>query len=293
MNELLASIAIGFVLGMRHATDPDHVIAVTTIVSRQASIRGAALIGATWGIGHTLTIALVGGAIVVFHIVIPPTAGLAMELGVAVMLIALGVLTLTGTLDRIGAAMAPFQLREGNLRYQPAAAVHRHGRVGRHGHAKAHAHAHAHAHGDYAHSHRHGHDERSHGHAEDATPQAWLDRHFGGVGLYQLLRPLVVGVVHGLAGSAAVALLIVAAISDPFEGMAYLLLFGLGTIAGMMLVTVVIALPFAASALRLPQLNTTLRLASGLVSLGFGLYLVYDIGFVHGLFTGSPNWNPH
>lgn len=291
MNELLASIAIGFVLGMRHATDPDHVIAVTTIVSRQASIRGAALIGATWGIGHTLTIALVGGAIIVFHIVIPPTFGLMMELGVAVMLVVLGVLTLTGTLDRIGAAMAPFKVRNGNLRYQPAAPGHRHRLVGMHAHATAHAHPHAH--GDYAHSHRHGHDAVSHGHAEDATPQAWLDRHFGGLGAYQLLRPLLVGVVHGLAGSAAVALLIVAAITNPVEGLAYLLLFGLGTIAGMMLVTAVIALPFAASAKRLPQLNTILRVASGVASLGFGLYLMYDIGFVHGLFTGNPIWDPH
>ena len=291
MNELLASIAIGFVLGMRHATDPDHVIAVTTIVSRQASIRGAALIGATWGIGHTLTIALVGGAIIVFHIVIPPTFGLMMELGVAVMLVVLGVLTLTGTLDRIGAAMAPFKVRNGNLRYQPAAPGHRHRLVGLHAHATAHAHPHAH--GDYAHSHRHGHDAVSHGHAEDATPQAWLDRHFGGLGAYQLLRPLLVGVVHGLAGSAAVALLIVAAITDPLESLAYLLLFGLGTIAGMMLVTAVIAMPFAASAKRLPQLNTILRVASGVASLGFGLYLMYDIGFVHGLFTGNPIWDPH
>ncbi len=291
MNELLASIAIGFVLGMRHATDPDHVIAVTTIVSRQASIRGAALIGATWGIGHTLTIALVGGAIIVFHIVIPPALGLMMELGVALMLVVLGVLTLTGTLDRIGAAMAPFKVRNGSLRYQPAAPGHRHGLVGLHAHATAHAHPHAH--GDYAHSHRHGHDAVSHGHAEDATPQAWLDRHFGGLGAYQLLRPLLVGVVHGLAGSAAVALLIVAAITNPAEGLAYLLLFGLGTIAGMMLVTAIIALPFAASAKRLPQLNTILRVASGVASLGFGLYLMYDIGFVHGLFTGNPNWNPH
>lgn len=291
MNELLASIAVGFVLGMRHATDPDHVIAVTTIVSRQASIRGAALIGATWGIGHTLTIAIVGGAIVAFHIVIPPAIGLVMELAVAIMLVVLGALTLTGALDRLGAAMTPFKVRNGSLRYQPAPAAHRHGLLSVHAHSTAHAHPHAH--GDYAHSHRHGHDAASHGHAENATPQAWLDRQFGGLAAYQLLRPLLVGVVHGLAGSAAVALLIVAAIDDPFEGLAYLLLFGLGTIAGMMLVTAMIALPFSASAGRLPQLNTTLRLASGLASIGFGLYLMYDIGFVHGLFTGNPDWAPH
>ena len=85
MIDLLPIIAFGFVLGMRHATDADHVIAVATIVSRESSIRGAALIGATWGIGHTLTILAVGGAIILLDLTIPPRVGLMMEFAVAVM----------------------------------------------------------------------------------------------------------------------------------------------------------------------------------------------------------------
>src|SRR6185369_11281592 len=96
MVEFLSIVALGFVLGMRHATDPDHVIAVTTIVSRQQSIRHAGLIGIMWGIGHTVTILLVGTGIILFNLVIPPRVGLAMELAVGLMLILLGVLNLTG-----------------------------------------------------------------------------------------------------------------------------------------------------------------------------------------------------
>ena len=154
-------------------------------------------------------------------------------------------------------------------------------------------HAHPHQHGDYVHSHRHGHGPLAHGHRDDQTPQAWLDRHFGGVGFYQLARPLVVGVVHGLAGSAAVALLVLAAIGDPHWAVAYLLLFGIGTIVGMMLITLVVAAPMTYASRRLRHVERHLRVASGVLSLAFGLFLVYHIGFVSGLFTGHASWTPH
>lgn len=284
MTDVLPIIAFGFVLGMRHATDADHVIAVATIVSRQASIRGAALVGATWGLGHTLTIVAVGGAIILLDLAIPPRVGLAMELGVAVMLVVLGVLALTGGPRRLTRRFAAPQLGA-PLRYLPADGPHLHGMLGLHTHAQAHAHVHTH--GDYAHRHRHGHTSGGHGHAEDATPQARLDRTFGGLALYQWLRPLIVGVVHGLAGSAAVALLVLTEIREPAWGIAYLALFGIGTVVGMMLVTAAIALPFALSERRLPQFNGILRFACGALSIGFGLYLFYRIGFVEGLLTGS------
>ena len=92
---LFSIVALGFFLGMRHATDPDHVIAVTTIVSRQRDVRHAALVGALWGVGHTVTILLVGSAIILFGLVIPPRMGLTMELAVGLMLILLGVLSLS------------------------------------------------------------------------------------------------------------------------------------------------------------------------------------------------------
>ena len=199
---MLSLLAVGFFLGMRHATDADHVIAISTIVSRERSIRGAAIIGALWGLGHTLTVAIVGGAMILFTVVIPPRLGLAMEFAVAVMLVLLGFFSLTGLNLWIRDHIRPD--------------------------APPHGHLHTHAHGDYAHSHTHGHGSIDHGHAENQTPQAWLDAKLGDIGLYQILRPLLVGVVHGLAGSAAVALLILAAIADPFWGMVYLLLFGTG-----------------------------------------------------------------
>lgn len=290
MTDFLPIIAFGFVLGMRHATDADHVIAVATIVSRQASVRGAALVGATWGIGHTLTILAVGGAIILLDIAIPARVGLAMELAVAVMLVVLGVLALTGMPRRLTQRVrAPD--RGAPLRYQPAGETHLHGVLTLPAHA--HPHAHVHAHGDYAHRHRHGHGVDGHGHAEDATPQAWLDHTFGGLAMYQWLRPLIVGIVHGLAGSAAVALLVLTEIRDPVWGLVYLVLFGIGTVAGMMLVTAAIALPFAFSEKQLPHLNSILRIACGLLSIAFGVYLFYRIGFVDGLFSGQPQWDPH
>ena len=264
MVTALSLIALGFFLGMRHATDPDHVVAIGTIVTREGTLRGGVLIGALWGLGHTVTIVVVGGAIIVFSVVIPPALGLTMEMTVALMLVVLGLWNLTGILQTL----------RGQL-------------VG-----GAATHAHVHRHGDYVHSHGHGHGVQEHGHREDQTPQARLDRFFGGLSLYQVLRPLVVGLVHGLAGSAAVALLVLTTISEPRWAMAYLLLFGFGTIVGMMLITVVITAPMTYASRRLTHVERHLRVASGLLSVGFGLFLVYHIGFVSGLFTGHPVWTP-
>ena len=264
MGTTFSLLAVGFFLGMRHATDADHVIAISTIVSRQRSMRSAAMIGVLWGVGHTLTVTLVGGAIILFTITIPPRIGLAMEFAVGVMLVLLGFLNLTGLNQWIRDNVA----------------------------TGSSVHGHTHAHGDYAHSHAHGHAPAAHGHNEEQTPQAWLDRKLGGIGLYQMARPLVVGIVHGLAGSAAVALLVLTAIEDPWWGMLYLFLFGAGTVAGMMLITVAIAAPFAYSMGRFPRFNAYLRVASGLLSLGFGLFLIYYIGYVDGLFGDNPKWTP-
>jgi high-affinity nickel-transport protein len=258
-------IALGFFLGMRHATDPDHVIAVTTIVSRQRSIKHAVVIGALWGLGHTLTILFVGSAIILFGLVIPPRVGLTMELSVGVMLILLGILNLSGITRWMTEMLTP---------------------------AKRAEHSHVHAHGDYIHNHPHTHAPEHHGHIEDATPVGWLDRTFGRIGLYQILRPLAIGIVHGLAGSAAVALLVLTTIRVQSLAVAYLLVFGVGTIAGMMLITTAIAVPFTLSSLHFTRLNRGLGLASGVISFGFGIFIVYQMGFASGLFTGHPAWNP-
>jgi ABC-type nickel/cobalt efflux system permease component RcnA len=278
MTSLLAILTLGFVLGMRHATDPDHVIAVTTIASHQRSVKGAALIGAVWGLGHTLTIMLVGGGIILFRWVIPGRVGLSMEFAVGLMLIVLGAANLRdfARLLRRGAPVAP------------SAAGHDHG----HQHDHAPVHSHAHVHGDYVHTHPHGHAPEAHPHGSDQTPLARLDRFFGRLALYRLARPLVVGVVHGLAGSAAVALLVLTTVENPEWSVFYLLLFGVGTIIGMMLITMAITSPLLYSGRLSERFTSGLRIASGLVSVVFGCWIAYRIGIVEGLFTANPHWTP-
>ena len=160
------------------------------------------------------------------------------------------------------------------------------------GHDHERVHVHAHPHGDYVHTHAHGHDPESHPHAPDQTPLARLDRWLGALGTYRLVRPLVVGIVHGLAGSAAVALLVLATIRDPRWSMLYLVVFGVGTIAGMMLVTAVVAWPFARAGARVATMQRGLRVAAGLASVAFGLFVAYRIGVVDGLFGAAPSWTP-
>jgi high-affinity nickel-transport protein len=152
-------------------------------------------------------------------------------------------------------------------------------------------HQHPHSHGEYVHSHAHGHSPETHAHNHQ-TPLTWLDRLFGRIGLYQQLRPLLVGIVHGLAGSAAVALLILTTIRNPHWAIAYLLVFGAGTVGGMMLITMSIASAFNFFGKRHENFSRRLGLASGLVSLAFGLVLAYQIGVANGLFTGHPQWTP-
>lgn len=216
LTALVGVLGLGFLLGMRHATDPDHVVAVTTIITQQRSIGRALRTGVLWGIGHTATIILAGGLIVALKLQlsrIPPRLGLSLEFGVAVMLVVLGVLTLAGGAQRVADSMA---------------------------------------------------------------------------------RPITVGFVHGLAGTAAVVTLPqVALIADPGWALAYLALFGVGTIVGMLLVTASIAAPSLLFTRRFTGMNRYLRVASGMASIVFGLFLAHRIGFVDGLFTDMPAWTPH
>jgi ABC-type nickel/cobalt efflux system permease component RcnA len=266
MIPFLSIIMIGFFLGMRHATDPDHVIAVTTIVSQQRGARRAALVGAFWGLGHTMTIFAVGSAIILFNLVIPTRLGLGMELSVAVMLIVLGVWNLAAFFRSAPAAQA------GDSK---AAVVH----------------SHVHSHGSLIHDHPHAHvpDAPTHEHGAIAK----LDQSWGKSAAYQIVRPLVVGIVHGLAGSAAVALLILASIHNSRWAIAYLLIFGVGTIAGMMLITMSIASAFHFVGDRFERFGQRLGMVSGLLSLVFGLVVAYQICIVQGLFSGNPQWVPH
>jgi high-affinity nickel-transport protein len=229
MAQFFSLALLGFLLGMRHATDPDHVVAVTTIVSREQRISRAGGIGMLWGLGHTVMILFVGGAILLFNVVIPPRIGLTMELSVALMLVLLGVLSLVKMVRSASAVSPMSRLTAG---------------------------------GGLLHVH-----------------------HYS-------LRPLAIGVVHGLAGSAAVALLVLATIHDAVWGVAYLAVFGIGTVAGMMLITAAISVPFAYTCGRLAWFNRSLGFASAMSSLVFGFFLVYEIAFVDGLLTTHPLWIP-
>ena len=208
---------LGFLLGLRHATDADHVVAVTTIVARERTLRRAAWIGVLWGIGHTLTVFVVGGTIVAFRLVIPPRLGLMLEFGVAIMLILLGF---------------------SNLRADAPG--------------------------------------RGHGHTHE----------------FDHRRPLIIGTVHGLAGSAAVAILVLTAIPDTGWALAYLLVFGVGTIVGMMLVTVLLAAPAIYAGERVARLQGGIRIAAGALSIVFGLMLARELIVGGGLLSAVPQWSP-
>ena len=274
MTGALLILGIGFFLGMRHATDPDHVVAVSTIVSREKSIARAGWIGVLWGVGHTLTILVVGAAIILFGIVIPPRVGLALEFSVALMLILLGVLNLTGTMKWIGHKLSPSHPEA----LQTHSHVHFHG---------THLHAHSHTHeGETQH-----HTKEQH-HAREIDPPHWLRRPFVKLGWFHSLRPLLVGVVHGLAGSAAVALLVLGTIRNPRWAIFYLLLFGLGTIAGMMLLTLAFAMPVTLAGNRYAWISRGMIAGTGVLSLAFGTVVAYHTGFVDGLFTSHPSWTP-
>lgn len=269
MHSAFTILALGFLLGVRHATDPDHVIAVSAIIARERSILRSGLIGVLWGVGHTLTILAVGAGIILFGLAIPARAGLTLEFSVGLMLVLLGLLNLTGVLQWLSEKFSPA--------HPPVSGTHVH----LHGHG-SHLHFHQHSHGPQGPDH----------HAASVTPPRWLRRPFQSLGVYHSLRPLAVGIVHGLAGSAAVALLVLTTIREPRWAVLYLLIFGLGTVAGMMLITVALALPFSFAAHRFGGINRGLITASGLLSLAFGLYVSYQVGFVDGLFTSHPRWTP-
>ena len=207
MDGLLSLVIVGFLLGLRHATDPDHVVAVSTIVSRERSVRASGRVGALWGVGHTLAVFVVGGAILLLQLSLSHRAQLGFEFVVAVMLIILGLANL-------------LHVRGGD---EPLSAV----------------------------------------------------------------RPVVVGLVHGLAGTAAVTLAVLPLIPDPRWSLAYLALFGAGTIVGMAVVTAAIAYPSLYAASRVANLHRWLRVGSGAASLAFGLFLAHRIALVEGLFAAA------
>lgn len=226
-------LVLGFVLGMKHALEADHVIAISAIVSRDQTVWGSSVLGAFWGAGHTLSLLLVGGGVLAMKVSIGPNVALAMEMAVGIMLVFLGGMVAAGLI-------------------------------------RDHFHIHVHRHGEKSHTHLHAHgSDEPHSHAHNVRSG---------------YRSMAVGMVHGLAGSAALMLLVVSAIQTPMEGVVYLVFFGAGSILGMMAVSALISLPFIYSSIRFSGLNQSIKATASLASIFLGTFLIYDIGFVRGLF---------
>jgi ABC-type nickel/cobalt efflux system permease component RcnA len=233
-------ILLGFLIGMQHAMEADHVAAVASLATRGNSLSKAVRQGAAWGVGHALTLVLIGSIVLTMDTLVPENFAQMLELAVGFMLVLLGM----DVLHRL--------MRE---------RIHFH----RHVHdATIHIHAHSHEpgipHSDDPHQHEH--------------PQVFP------------LRALFVGMMHGMAGSAALIILALNSVSSLAQGVLYIALFGIGSILGMALLAAVISLPLRYSSRSLTWAHNGLKAAVGMITIGLGSMLIYDLGITRGLLTG-------
>ncbi len=228
-------LTFGFVTGLQHAMEADHVVAVTTLVSRNKKLSKASVLGVLWGFGHTLTLFIAGLAVLLLAISIPEKLALSLEFGVGIMLIVLGLSVIRGTRRRgLRDLFTMFTAR----------------------------HMHPHTHGDRIHVHPHSHDgEHDHSH-----------------------KSIIVGMVHGLAGSGALMLVVLSTVDSVVTGLGYIAIFGIGSIVGMFAVSTVIGLPFVFTAKRFDRLNKSIRIIASMVSVGLGVSIMYEIGVIEQLF---------
>jgi ABC-type nickel/cobalt efflux system permease component RcnA len=236
---------LGFVLGIQHATDPDHLVAVATIVSRERRLLAGALVGALWGLGHMATLTLAAGLLLALNVVLPAGLATGLELLVAVMLVLLGAQRVADAARGI-AAVNPEHLL----------ANHDHGHGGR-GAETLHSHTHDHG-GPEHHAHPHLH------------PSRRLLAALAADGGRIALRATLVGAIHGVAGTAGVSLLVMATLRTLSGALLYLAVFGVGTIAGMMALTTAMAYPVALAA-RFRRAQAALAIGAGLASIVFGV----------------------
>jgi ABC-type nickel/cobalt efflux system permease component RcnA len=239
MDSALPLLGLGFVLGLKHATEADHLVAVSTIVSEHRAVWRSAAVGGLWGLGHTASLFVAGAVLITLRVPVPEGIATALELLVALMIVLLGTrilyLVLRGRRDM---------------------------------------HVHAHTHDGRTHTHLHFHGRRD-AHAatdEQGTSHTWHRGLWG-------WRPFAVGVVHGLAGSAALTLLGLAEVmrsGSRLLGFTYLLIFGVGSIGGMLLMSTLIGLPFVLTARRFQRVDTPVRLVAGSASILFGLYYAWQ-----------------
>lgn len=220
----LSILVLGFVLGLQHAVEADHLAAVSTIVSEKKNLWTASIVGGLWGLGHTISLFAVGVAVIFLKLQIPKNMETKLETVVGMMLVILGV----------NALRKLFQ--------------------------KSTIHIHSHEHDGRLHTHIHAHAQES----AEASHHRFSP------------RSVIVGMVHGLAGSAALMFLILPTISSSFVALSYILVFGIGSIGGMMAMSFLLGLPFHFTAGRYDLLNHGIRLVAGIFSLGLGASIVYE-----------------
>ncbi|MGH7312649.1 MAG: hypothetical protein ACREJV_05710 [Candidatus Rokuibacteriota bacterium] len=246
LDPVASAATLGFILGLQHATDADHLVAVATIVSRERRFAAGALIGALWGLGHAVTLTIAGAIVVALNARLPSPLSSAAELVVAAMIVALGALRLRDVLRGGGAAPAEHLLAD-------------HEHDGREA-----FHSHAHAHGPRSHTHPHVH------------PSRRLLAALEGARTWAAARATMVGAVHGLAGTAAVSLLVLSTVPSAFGAAIYLVVFALGTMIGMTALTAVLAWPVSL-ALRRRRAHRTLAFCSGVAAIAFGLFYAWRV----------------
>jgi ABC-type nickel/cobalt efflux system permease component RcnA len=240
---VFALLGLGLVFGLKHATEVDHVVAVSAIVSEHRSVLRSALVGGLWGAGHTASLVIVGVMVLVFRVAIPASVARWLEFAVALMIITLGALAVLRVLRK-----------------------------------RADVHLHRHSHDGQSHVHIHFHEQGSE-HAAAPTSKASHSHAIAQIGS----KPFLVGAMHGLAGSAALTLLVLTQIQSVSLGLLYLTVFGIGSTAGMLLMSGLIGLPFALSAGRISRLNFGLQTIAGALSIAFGLWYAYEAGVVNSL----------
>ena len=224
-------LGLGFLLGMQHALEADHIAAVSSIAARRTGVRDIVKHGLTWGLGHALTLFAFAGAAILLGHAIPEHLTRPLETAVGIMLVGLGL----NVLWRVWRDRVHF---------------HKHG----HDDGKVHIHAHSHAneqlpHAGSLHAHEHG--------------FRW--------------RSLAVGLMHGMAGSAALLVLAVSQIANPIYGLIYVLLFGIGSMVGMGVLSTVIAIPLVVSARALTWANRGLQTVVGVATIAIGASTIYSL----------------
>ena len=230
---IMAVLTIGLVFGLKHATEVDHVVAISTIVSRHKNIFHSALVGALWGAGHTASLLIVAAIVLSLRVAIPEVVSGWLELGVAIMIICLGVSALRRALQQ-----------------------------------NAHVHVHQHSHDGRSHTHVHFHEHETRHEPALRTHHSHAVSRLG-------WKPVLIGMMHGLAGSGALMLLVLTQISSSWLGLLYVATFGFGSIAGMLLMSALIGLPFAFSSGKLAHIHQRLQTLAAIFSICFGIWYAY------------------